>query len=84
MMRFIYCNVLAGAHGANLGYGLYGATQGDTNSNRKLHNVKSHQQIPNAGQLDNTRPIEEMPYQVIKLLAVVLTTYYTYDDKNWS
>lgn len=51
------------AHGANLGYGSYGTADNDSNSNRKLHHIKSHQQI-NTGQLDNSRPIEEMPYQV--------------------
>lgn len=71
---FLY-NVLAGAHGANLGYGLYGTAEEDANSNRKLHNIKSHQQISNAGQLDNTRPIEEMPYQVFKLLTVVIVKH---------
>ncbi|XP_026326401.1 uncharacterized protein LOC113235063 isoform X3 [Hyposmocoma kahamanoa] len=60
----------AGAHGANLGYGLYGTAEDDANSNRKLHNIKSHQQISNAGQVDNTRPIEEMPYQSGEFVAI--------------
>ncbi|CAK1551873.1 unnamed protein product [Leptosia nina] len=58
-----------GAH-SGLGYGVYGATENDANSNRKLHNIKSHQQIPNTGQIDNTRPIEEMPYQSGEFVAL--------------
>ncbi|KAI8440328.1 hypothetical protein MSG28_001669 [Choristoneura fumiferana] len=57
------------AHGANLGYGSYGAADNDSNSNRKLHHIKSHQQI-NTGQLDNSRPIEEMPYQSGEFVAI--------------
>lgn len=57
--------ILGAAHGTSLGYGLYGAAENDANSNRKLHNIKTHQQMSNTGQLDNTRPLEEMPYQVM-------------------
>ncbi|VVC91610.1 unnamed protein product [Leptidea sinapis] len=48
-------------HATATGYGTYGSTDND-NSSRKLHNIKSHQQIA-PGQIDNNRPIEEMPYQ---------------------
>ncbi|XP_050672595.1 serine-rich adhesin for platelets-like isoform X2 [Leptidea sinapis] len=48
-------------HQPEEGYGTYGSTDND-NSSRKLHNIKSHQQIA-PGQIDNNRPIEEMPYQ---------------------
>ncbi|XP_072942021.1 uncharacterized protein [Epargyreus clarus] len=56
-------------HGA-LGYGLYGAADNDANSNRKLHHIKSHQQISSSGQIDNTRPVEEMPYQSGEFVAI--------------
>lgn len=52
--------IIVSSHGANMGYE-YGATD-DANA-RKLHHMKTHQQI-NAAHLDNIRPIEEMPYQV--------------------
>ncbi|XP_045527096.1 uncharacterized protein LOC123715817 isoform X2 [Pieris brassicae] len=58
-----------GAHSGALGYG-YGSTENDANSNRKLHNIKTHQQIPNTGQIDNSRPIEEMPYQSGEFVAL--------------
>lgn len=61
---FIYLNSLWFcflAHGASLGYGIYGASETESNPNRKLHHIKSHVQ---SGQADSTRPIEEMPYQV--------------------
>ncbi|XP_026765176.1 mucin-12-like isoform X1 [Galleria mellonella] len=61
----------ATTHGANLGYGLgYGAQESDNNGDRKLHHIKSHQQISNTGQLENTRPIEEMPYQSGEFVAI--------------
>lgn len=57
--------ILVASHGASLGYGVYGTTD-DNSTNRKLHHInKSHQQISNTGQMENTRPIEEMPYQVM-------------------
>ncbi|XP_038213776.1 dentin sialophosphoprotein-like isoform X1 [Zerene cesonia] len=59
-----------GAHAVGLGYGVYGSSDNDANSNRKLHNIKSHQQISNTGQIDNTRPIEEMPYQSGEFVAL--------------
>ncbi|XP_049864836.1 uncharacterized protein LOC126366020 isoform X2 [Pectinophora gossypiella] len=59
-----------GAHGGSLGYGVYGAADADNNANRKLQNIKSHQQISSSGQIDNTRPIEEMPYQSGEFVAI--------------
>jgi hypothetical protein len=56
--------VIAAAHSTSLGYGIYGATENDNNGSRKLQHIKSHQQISSSGQIDNSRPIEEMPYQV--------------------
>lgn len=47
-------------HGSNLGYGNYGTAEAD--SSRKLHHIKTHQQI--SGPHDSSRPLEEMPYQV--------------------
>ncbi|KAI5641142.1 hypothetical protein NE865_06611 [Phthorimaea operculella] len=58
------------AHGGSLGYGLYGAPENDSNSTRKLQNIKSHQQMSNTGQMDNTRPVEEMPYQSGEFVAI--------------
>ncbi|KAL0884001.1 hypothetical protein ABMA27_016048 [Loxostege sticticalis] len=58
----------ASAHAASLGYGIYGSTDND-NASRKLQHIKSHQQISNAGQLDN-RPVEEMPYQSGEFVAI--------------
>lgn len=54
--------ILVAAHGATLGYANYTAAESD--ASRKLHHIKTHQQVSNTGQIDNTRPIEEMPYQV--------------------
>lgn len=59
-----YFDIKVAAHAANLGYGAY-VSDNEANS-RKLHNVKSHQQISNTSQPDTNRPIEEMPYQVKK------------------
>lgn len=58
-------NILVNAHATGLGYSAYGTAENDANSNRKLHHIKSHQQVSSSGQIDNNRPIEEMPYQVI-------------------
>lgn len=54
------------SHGSNLAYGIYGATDSDS-ANRKLQQMnKSHQQVTSTtGQMDGTRPLEEMPYQVM-------------------
>ncbi|RVE45086.1 hypothetical protein evm_010274 [Chilo suppressalis] len=60
----------ATAHSTNLGYGIYGTTDTDNNASRKLQHVKSHQQISNAGQIENPRPIEEMPYQSGEFVAI--------------
>ncbi|KAF9412974.1 hypothetical protein HW555_008671 [Spodoptera exigua] len=58
------------AHGANMGYGLYGATD-DSKANRNMqHNIKSHHQVSSSGQVDNTRPLEEMPYQSGEFIAL--------------
>ncbi|XP_053599864.1 uncharacterized protein LOC128669225 isoform X2 [Plodia interpunctella] len=58
-------------HGASLGYGLgYGAAENDNGGDRKLHHIKSHQQITSSGQIDNTRPIEDMPYQPGEFVAI--------------
>lgn len=52
-----------------MGYGLYGTTDTDK-GNRNMQHMKSHQQVSTSGQVDNSRPIEEMPYQVrINLLS---------------
>ncbi|XP_013175092.1 PREDICTED: uncharacterized protein LOC106123379 [Papilio xuthus] len=56
------------AHGAALGYANYAAA--DSDANRKLHHIKTHQQVSNTGQIDNTRPIEEMPYQSGEFVAI--------------
>ncbi|XP_063823329.1 mucin-2-like isoform X1 [Ostrinia nubilalis] len=56
------------AHAASLGYGIYGTD--NENASRKLQHIKSHQQISNAGQIDNNRPIEEMPYQSGEFVAI--------------
>lgn len=63
---FIIFYILVAAHGANMGYGLYGTTDNDNKANRNMqHNIKSHHQVSSSGQIDNTaRPLEEMPYQV--------------------
>ncbi|XP_021191850.3 serine-rich adhesin for platelets isoform X1 [Helicoverpa armigera] len=59
------------AHGANMGYGLYGTTDNDNKANRNMqHNIKSHHQVSSSGQVDNTRPIEEMPYQSGEFIAI--------------
>lgn len=59
-----------------LAYGPYGAAE-DANSNRKLHHIKSHQQLSNTGHIDNNRPqIEEMPYQVGALYTFLNIFYY--------
>ncbi|XP_013185673.2 mucin-2 isoform X1 [Amyelois transitella] len=58
-------------HGASLGYGIgYGATENDNSGDRKLHHIKSHQQISSTGQLENTRPVEDMPYQPGEFVAI--------------
>ncbi|XP_041972765.1 serine-rich adhesin for platelets-like isoform X1 [Aricia agestis] len=57
------------AHAAGLGYGVYGSDN-DSNSNRKLHHIKSHQQISSTGQIDSNRPVEEMPYQSGEFVAI--------------
>ncbi|CAG5055980.1 unnamed protein product [Parnassius apollo] len=56
------------AHGAALEYANYTAT--DNDANRKLHHIKSHPQVSSTGQIDNTRPIEEMPYQSGEFVAI--------------
>ncbi|XP_068628173.1 serine-rich adhesin for platelets-like isoform X1 [Battus philenor] len=56
-------------HGAALGYSNYAAGENEANS-RKLHHIKAHQQIPSAGPIDNTRPVEEMPYQSGEFVAI--------------
>ncbi|XP_046978997.1 uncharacterized protein LOC124544471 isoform X2 [Vanessa cardui] len=58
------------AHTTGLAYGTYGPADNDANSNRKLHHIKSHQQISSSGQIDNNRPIEEMPYQSGEFVAI--------------
>ncbi|KAJ8727055.1 hypothetical protein PYW08_015452 [Mythimna loreyi] len=61
------------AHGANMGYGgLYGgAAENDSKANRNMqHNLKSHHQVSSSGQVDNSRPIEEMPYQSGEFIAL--------------
>ncbi|XP_061705735.1 uncharacterized protein LOC133516797 isoform X2 [Cydia pomonella] len=59
------------AHSTNLGYGSYGAADNESNANRKLHHIKSHQQL-STGQVDDSRPgqIEEMPYQSGEFVAI--------------
>ncbi|XP_045533843.1 uncharacterized protein LOC106708546 isoform X2 [Papilio machaon] len=56
------------AHGTALGYANYAAA--DSDANRKLHHIKTHQQVSNTSQIDNTRPIEEMPYQSGEFVAI--------------
>ncbi|CAH0628799.1 unnamed protein product [Chrysodeixis includens] len=60
------------AHGANMGYGLYGTTDNDNKANRNMqHNIKSHHQVSSSGQIDNSaRPLEEMPYQSGEFIAI--------------
>ncbi|CAB3228466.1 unnamed protein product [Arctia plantaginis] len=58
------------AHGANMGYGLYGTTDTDNKGNRNMQHMKSHQQVSSSGQVDNSRPIEEMPYQSGEFIAL--------------
>ncbi|CAH2062863.1 unnamed protein product, partial [Iphiclides podalirius] len=57
------------AHGAALGYTNYATSETEAN-NRKLHHIKSHQQVSSTGQIDNTRPVEEMPYQSGEFVAI--------------
>ncbi|XP_028039193.1 uncharacterized protein LOC114249727 isoform X2 [Bombyx mandarina] len=59
------------SHGSNLAYGIYGATDSDS-ANRKLQQMnKSHQQVTSTtGQMDGTRPLEEMPYQSGEFVAL--------------
>ncbi|KAJ0179401.1 hypothetical protein K1T71_005113 [Dendrolimus kikuchii] len=56
-------------HG-NVGYGIYGSTENDNNANRKLQHMKTHQQGSNTGQMDNSRPLEEMPFQSGEFVAL--------------
>lgn len=68
---FIPISILRGVYGfrsfvyisaaGNVGYGIYGSTEND--GNRKLQHMKTHQSS-NTGQMDNSRPLEEMPFQV--------------------
>ncbi|XP_039745628.1 mucin-19-like isoform X2 [Pararge aegeria] len=58
------------AHAAGLGYGVYGSTENEATSNRKLHHIKSHQHVSRSGQIDNNLPVEEMPYQSGEFVAI--------------
>lgn len=65
LLYIIIINILVAALTNALAYSPYGSTE-DSNSNRKLHHIKSHQQMTSTGHMDNNRPqIEEMPYQVL-------------------
>ncbi|GBP39115.1 hypothetical protein EVAR_27074_1 [Eumeta japonica] len=56
-------------HGGNLDYGNY-TTDNDSNPSRKLQHIKSHQQIGSTNPQDNSRPMEEMPYQSGEFVAI--------------
>ncbi|XP_023942778.1 uncharacterized protein LOC112049212 isoform X2 [Bicyclus anynana] len=58
------------AHSTSLGYGVYGSTENEASSNRKLHHIKSHQHVSRSGQIDNNASIEEMPYQSGEFVAI--------------
>ncbi|XP_045763708.1 uncharacterized protein LOC123866297 isoform X2 [Maniola jurtina] len=60
----------ASAHTAGLGYGVYGSTENEANSNRKLHHIKTHQHVSRTGQIDSNMSVEEMPYQSGEFVAI--------------